>query len=101
MSSIHNGYCACACLQVSVVLKMTVISILIRLIILPAIFIPLTLALSSAGFLTKDPVVIFVLCLESSVSTIAATIAPCAPPHSVPLPSRRFHDCTLTSASVI
>ena len=35
---------------------------------------PLTLALSSAGILTKDPVVIFVLCLESCVPSATSPI---------------------------
>ena len=60
--------------EVDIILKMTLLSSLIRLVILPAIFIPLTLALSSAGVLTKDPVVIFVLCLESCVPSATSPI---------------------------
>ena len=60
--------------QVAAILKMTILSSLIRLVILPAIFIPLTLSASAAGFLTKDPVVVFVLCLESSVPSATSPI---------------------------
>ena len=60
--------------EVGIILKMTLFSSLIRLVILPAIFIPFTLALSSAGVLTKDPVVIFVLCLESCVPSATSPI---------------------------
>ena len=60
--------------EMDVILKMTISSSLIRLVIMPAIFIPFTLALSSAGILTKDPVVIFVLCLESCVPSATSPI---------------------------
>jgi len=60
--------------EMAVILKMTIFSSLIRLVIMPAIFIPFTLALSSAGILTKDPVVIFVLCLESCVPSATSPI---------------------------
>jgi len=60
--------------EVGIILKMTIFSSLIRLVIMPAIFIPFTLALSSAGILTKDPVVIFVLCLESCVPSATSPI---------------------------
>lgn len=72
--------CIVCVLQVAVILKMTFFSSLIRLVILPAIFIPLTLAASSAGYLTKDPVVVFVLCLESSVRPPAAVEQPSSQP---------------------